>query len=79
MSNKERSAQARLEASQISFHRSLGLTDEEVDNMIQQFSSGDAESRKTWTRQLVEKYLSHVSKQLTLCCLICLALLCREG
>lgn len=56
----ESSARARLRASQLSFHRSLGLTDEDVDQIIQDFAAGDAESRKTWTRQLVEKYLSKV-------------------
>ena len=56
----ERSAISRLRASERSFHRSLGMSDDEVDQMIQQFADGDAESRKTWTRLLVEKYLSHV-------------------
>ena len=47
--------------SQISIHRSLGLSDEEVDAIIQGFADDDETSRKTWSRRIVEAYLSHVS------------------
>lgn len=47
--------------SQLSIHRSLGLSDDEVDAIIQGFADDDETSRKTWSRRIVEDYLSHVS------------------
>jgi hypothetical protein len=43
--------------SQLSIHRSIGLTDEEVDAIIQGFADEDQASGKTWTRLVVENFL----------------------
>ena len=46
---------------QLSVHRALGLSDDEVDTIIQGFAEADETSGKTWTRRLVEDYLCKVS------------------
>eukprot|EP00977_Amphora_coffeiformis_P030428 scaffold46958_cov199-Amphora_coffeaeformis.AAC.1 len=43
--------------SQLSVHRALGLSDEEVDTIIQGFAEADETSGKTWTRRLVEGFV----------------------
>ena len=58
--------------SQISHNRSLGLSDEEVDAIIQGFANEDEPSGKTWSRRLVEGYLSHVSGCTGMCCYLLL-------
>lgn len=51
----------RQKSSQLSVHRALGLSDDEVDTIIQGFADADETSGKTWTRRLVEDYLCKVS------------------
>lgn len=46
--------------SQLSIHRAMGLSDDEVDAIIQGFADEDQASRKTWSRLLVENFLSKV-------------------